>query len=381
MKLNYDGNVRRILVGNDYFLEKRNFEDTDTVVLLFECDADVVTHLDNLLYKAYSKLSVDRSAIVHCAYFEPLVFNLGLLGDYPCVMVMTGETYNNTVKDIDSVHDMRRILVTYEKISYIHEEVFKPNEVRYRDTVLMSYGPDEVAYVVPTTDIDRCADINMPKNVLKVMAVHRHGIGSKDSSFCHNISLKTVRMEYSYDFNFSRINNEAVAYLREFKPSVRYVILCNDDVKLFQDTTANLLNPLFKDQKVGIVGAKLLFNDDTIQHFGVGYNRNRMPYHVSRHAPANDVTVSAYQSTYDVTFALVALRVSVFKTVKFDERFVYDFNDIDFCLKARSNGWKIICNPRAVAYHLESFTRKDDKRQDSKAEIKLFLEKHGRNIR
>ena len=138
-------------------------------------------------------------------------------------------------------------------------------------------------------------------------------------------------------------------------------------------------------EDVAIVGAKLLYPDNTVQHAGVvvgiagfaghiltGYDRNAMGY-LWRLGVAQDESA--------VTGACLMVKRSVFDQLHgLDESFTVALNDIDFCLRARALGKLVVFTPEACLYHYESKSRgmenTEEKQQRFKKEISHFRERH-----
>lgn len=159
------------------------------------------------------------------------------------------------------------------------------------------------------------------------------------------------------DFNFSRLNNNAAQ-------AARGGILCflNNDVEpLSPDWLDEMVGHALRPG-VGIVGAKLLYPDRSIQHGGIILCGE----HVARHlhvgleedAHGYWGRAAAVQSLAAVTGACMVVRREVFEAVDgFDEGFPVDFNDIDLCLRLGDMGHRTLWTPHAVLVHHESASR------------------------
>lgn len=185
-----------------------------------------------------------------------------------------------------------------------------------------------------------------------------------------NVSVITVEEP----FNFSRLNNIAVAQTRS-----DYVVFMNNDVfvedpKWLQRMVGEA--QAFKD--VGAVGAKLLYPNDTIQHAGVVVGPAGVAAHVHRGDPLSEYgyigrTMLSHEVTA-VTAALMLVRRTIFDEVGgFDEEALkVAFNDVDLCLKIRRAGYRIIFSAETIAYHHESLSRGTDDKPEH--ETRFFLE-------
>jgi GT2 family glycosyltransferase len=122
--------------------------------------------------------------------------------------------------------------------------------------------------------------------------------------------------------------------------------------------TANALR-----EDVGAVGARLLYADGTLQHAGVVLGVEGVAGHdCVGEAPERGGyfgRTHLQRSTLAVTGACLATRRRLFEQVGgFDEvNLKVAFNDIDYCLRLRSAGYRIVYNPFAVLYHFESKSR------------------------
>lgn len=177
--------------------------------------------------------------------------------------------------------------------------------------------------------------------------------------FAHLAETPRVRVtRFRGAFNWSAINNSAA---REAHGEV-LIFLNNDTVVLTPDWCTELTaNALRED--VGAVGARLLYADGTLQHAGVVLGVEGVAGHdCVGEAPERGGyfgRTHLQRSTLAVTGACLATRRRLFEQVGgFDEvNLKVAFNDIDYCLRLRSAGYRIVYNPFAVLYHFESKSR------------------------
>ena len=138
----------------------------------------------------------------------------------------------------------------------------------------------------------------------------------------------------------------------------RFLVFLNNDTIPKAGWLSALLNEVEDHQDVAIVGSKLLYPDDTIQHAGVVISRLfRTPYHLFVGVPGNFLAVNTRKEFQAVTAACMLVRKETFAEVAgFDEGFVNGYEDIDLCLKVRQMEKKIVYQPKSCLYHLESQT-------------------------
>jgi GT2 family glycosyltransferase len=165
-------------------------------------------------------------------------------------------------------------------------------------------------------------------------------------------------ISYEGEFNFAKIHNETVGSARG-----EFVVLLNNDVDVITGDWLEVMVGHALDPGVGIVGAKLYFADGKIQHAGVvlglgGGVAGHVFHRADRVKIGPAAMLAASQDMSAVTGACMLFRRSVFAELNgFDEAFAVDYNDIDFCLRAREHGYRVLWAAEAELYHLESATR------------------------
>lgn len=181
---------------------------------------------------------------------------------------------------------------------------------------------------------------------------------------------KIQQLKYDVPFNYSKINNWAVRQC-----TGEYILLLNNDIEVITEGWITAMLELCQRKDVGAVGAKLLYEDNTIQHAGVfigiggiaghsqKYLHNAMSGYFSRH--------QTIQNMCAVTAAcLLATRVVYDEVNGLEEdNLQIAFNDIDLCLKIREAGYLIAYTPYAELYHYESKSRG---KEDTPEKLKRF---------
>lgn len=169
--------------------------------------------------------------------------------------------------------------------------------------------------------------------------------------------IRVARATDVHGFNFSKIVNFGVAYARG-----DYLLLLNNDTQpITRDWIEEMLGPCMQRPDVGVVGARLLYPDETIQHVGVTFGIDG-PMHVFQHMPrtynGNLQSAVLDRDMAAVTGACLMTRRDVFEAVGgFDEQLPDNYNDVDFCLKVGKRGQYVLFNPEAALYHYESVSR------------------------
>lgn len=172
-------------------------------------------------------------------------------------------------------------------------------------------------------------------------------------------------------FNYSAINNFGSSFAKG-----SYFILLNNDIEMItKDWMEEMLGNCQRPE-VGIVGARLYYPDNTIQHAGIvvgidGIAANMFPG--LRRGQEGYYHKAAIQLNYSaVTAACMMVSREVFEKLHgLEEKLTVAFNDLDFCLRAVEAGYLVVYNPFVEAYHYESKTRGAE---DTEEKMKRFWE-------
>lgn len=162
---------------------------------------------------------------------------------------------------------------------------------------------------------------------------------------------------YDGEFNYSKINNFGVQFA-----TGDYYLLMNNDIELIEPDSIKEMMGYCQRDDVGIVGARLLYSDNTIQHAGVVVGIGGIAGHAFKYKRSeNDTYFNRAMIAQDysaVTAAVLLVKKSVFDSVNgLDESFGVAFNDVDFCLRVRNIGKLIAYTPYACFHHYESKSR------------------------
>lgn len=170
----------------------------------------------------------------------------------------------------------------------------------------------------------------------------------------NNIDL----IEYDY-YNFAKINNDVV---RNFvSDKFEYLLFSNNDIEIKNDIISGFLS-VFKDNPTsGIVGARLHYPDNTIQHNGLFIYLNNIKKTVttinknSNHYYNFDTNVN---ESLGSTGALFMIRKNVFtKHGMFNENYRHCWEDVELNCNLICKGYKNFINSNCVAIHHESKSR------------------------
>ena len=186
--------------------------------------------------------------------------------------------------------------------------------------------------------------------------------------------IKVVSWASNGLFNYSAINNYGRANAKG-----EYLVLLNNDIEMISRDWIEEMLSVCTRKDAGIVGAKLYYPDDTIQHAGIvaaigGHARgvaSNMLVGLDRYGDGGYMHKASVMQDYSaVTAACLMIKASVYDRIGgFEERLTVAFNDVDLCLKARKAGYLVVYDPYVEAYHYESKSRGQE---DTEEKVRRF---------
>lgn len=256
-------------------------------------------------------------------------------------------------------------------------------------------GNPLVSIIIPNKDhiddLDKCIQSLMKVNTYKnieVIVVENNSTEHETFDYYEKIqkdysNVSVIRWEK--EFNYSAINNYGVKQAKG-----DYIMLLNNDTEMIApDSIKDMLGYCMR-RDVGIVGAKLLYPDDTIQHAGVIVGLGGIAGHafVGLDAEQYGYMSRAYlTSDYSaVTAACLMVSSKIYAEVGgLSEEYAVAFNDVDFCMKVRSKGYLVVYDAFSQWYHYESKSRgyedTDEKQKRFKSEIDTFERKWHKELK
>ena len=229
-------------------------------------------------------------------------------------------------------------------------------------------GNPLVSIVIPNKDhvedLKRCITSILEKSSYEryeIIVVENNSTTSGIFDFYKKIQENpNVRViTYKGDFNYSKINNLGVSKARG-----EYIILLNNDTSVISLDWIEEMLMYAQRSDVGAVGAKLYYEDRTIQHAGVvlGLGQHRTAGHSHYRVSANNLgymgRLCYAQNVMAVTGACLMMRKTLFTELGgLDENFAVSLNDVDLCIRAWKAGYINVFTPFAELYHYESVSR------------------------
>lgn len=182
-----------------------------------------------------------------------------------------------------------------------------------------------------------------------------------------NSRIRVIKWEKG--FNFSAINNYAAK-----SANGEYLLFLNNDIEVRSADWIDGMLGNAQRKDVGIVGCRLLYPDNTIQHAGVIIGIGGIAGHAFTNLPAarsGYMHRASTQVDYSaVTAACMMISKKLFEEVGgFEEKLTVAFNDIDLCLRVREKGYLVVYDAYVEMIHYESKTRGSE---DSKEKVRRF---------
>lgn len=178
------------------------------------------------------------------------------------------------------------------------------------------------------------------------------------------------------NFGFAKGNNVGVKYA--LKEGATHILIINPDVVVDRTFFNPLLKDLESDKKIMLAAPAIRHEQNGIQFYGldgkVDWKTAKATHTNLRWQPKDGQLIEAQF----VTFACVLMKKEVFDKVGLlDDSFFMYLEDVDYCLKVKKAGFRIVLDPAVVVDHetSSSFARPTDKLLISFRSQLLFINK------
>lgn len=328
---------RHLLEGTELFRSQYDGSQDHDMILRLTTRAKHVVHVPKLLYYWRShKASVasDISAKLYC-----IESARGAVADHLRTCGMDHFEITST-RAFETIFRIRYQLTAYPKIS-----ILIANKDHYED-------------------LSRCVSSILEKSSYEnyeIIIVENNSNTREIRAYYEEIGQhpRVKIVTYEGVFNYSRINNYGASFAEG-----EFLLLLNNDTQVI---TVNWMEEMLmygQRSDVGAVGAKLYYEDKTIQHAGIvlGLGAHRTAGHTHYKVNIENVgymgRLCYAQDVSAVTGACLLVRREWFEELGgLDESFAVALNDVDFCLRLRELGLLNVFTPFAELYHFESKSR------------------------
>jgi glycosyltransferase involved in cell wall biosynthesis/GT2 family glycosyltransferase len=255
-------------------------------------------------------------------------------------------------------------------------------------------GGDLVSIIIPFKDkigyLKKCLDSIINKTTysnFEILCINNDSQEQSTISAIKEYSKHEKIKFYNYDkpFNYSAINNYAAALAKG-----KHLLLLNNDIEIINNDWIESLLEHSQRENVGVVGGKLYYPNNTIQHAGVVIGISSAAGHIFRNMNKDKDSymhkADTIQNVSAVTGACLMVKKTLYEKVRGldQENLPVAFNDIDFCMRIQKIGYRNIFTPYCEAYHHECISRGSDRELKNierfKKEIQYFKNKHKNEI-
>ena len=226
----------------------------------------------------------------------------------------------------------------------------------------------KVSIIIPTKDkidlVEVCVSSILAKTTYsnyEIIVINNQSEEKATYDYFEKMKDKLNVLNFDKAFNYSEMNNFAVEHT-----TGEFLMFLNNDTEVIEPDWLTRMVEHGVRSEVGVVGAKLLYTNNKIQHAGVILGVGGVANHAFLNLPKESHgyfgMLRDIRNCSAVTAACLLMRRDVFNEVNgFNERDLkVAFNDVDLCLKVRAKGYLCVWTPLALLYHHESATRTRD---------------------
>lgn len=227
--------------------------------------------------------------------------------------------------------------------------------------------------LIPTRDrlslLKTCLDSIAPAVArigAEILVIDNDSVEPETLAFLNDLprqGIRTIRVEGP--FNFARLNNKAAAAVDS-----EALCLLNNDIEAIDDVWLEEMLSRLAEPDVGAVGALLTWPGGVVQHAGVVLGSNFAATHAFTDRMADDpgytdLLRAAHECSVVTAACLLTRREDYLAVGGMDDiHFAVAFNDVDYCLRLREAGKRVVFTPYARLIHAESASRGSDDRAD-----------------
>jgi O-antigen biosynthesis protein len=250
-----------------------------------------------------------------------------------------------------------------------HVRRLRFHQLRWAPSILAQLP---VTIVIPTRDklhlLQECVELleeTVDWRHAKLIIVDDHSRDADAVRYLERIQQRTDMsctvlrpMDRSAPFNYSHLVNLALPHL-----TTPLVLHLNNDVNALERGWLEEMCGWFSLPDVGVVGAKLVCPDKTLNHTGIIIGPHGgladTPYARIEETSIPIMEQAAAREVSAVTGACLMTRTDLYRQLGgFDEKdFGVAYNDVDYCLRVRESGQRVIYTPQAKLMHWGSATR------------------------
>ncbi len=264
------------------------------------------------------------------------------------------EWENNRIKFAEKWKD--RLPLTHDETKILYKQ----------DTVKLKKEP-KISIIILSKSANKLL-FNCIDSILKKTKYSNYEIivgdtgSSKDEidEFNERYSQENIHIIDIGDYHFATNNNEIVE--NHVSKDSELVLFCNNDIKLINDSISHMINVYNQNKhSIGTIGARLHYEDNTIQHSGICVYRDITSKNLYLSHIGIREKYQYHENNTEVignTGAFLMINKNLFKTIgMFPTEYEECFEDVHLNIKSLNINKKNILVGDAVLYHYESKTR------------------------
>jgi GT2 family glycosyltransferase len=337
LSYNYFGNLLCIKTDLLRQIVKINSENYSNflyeIVLKALPKAKVVAHVDEVLYTSYTTVS----SVGYHSYFVDFDQKAG-----------------------------QKLLEEYCSDNQIDATI---HNARYHGTYRFQYECKKqplVSIIIPFRDkpelLNVCVNSILEKTIyqnFEIIGVDNGSVEKSTLDLMESLEKKDDRIHFhtlNVPYNYAAINNTAA---NDFAKGEQLLFL-NNDTEVIEPTWVEAMLEHSQRPEVGVVGAKLLFSNNTLQHAGILLGHLVSHSHLHMHDSLSGYFYFPHvtRNYHGMTFACVMLKADLFQKMGgLYEVLAIAYNDVDICARLSAEGYYNVYTPYAVLYHHESKSR------------------------
>jgi GT2 family glycosyltransferase len=240
-----------------------------------------------------------------------------------------------------------------------------PNTFRVKYKIV---GKPLISIIIPTFNqhdlLKKCINSIEKKSQYKhyeIIVVDNNSNDPESLTYLERLAEKHKVIKFPYPFNYSKVINFGV---KEAKGD--YLLFLNNDIEVISPDWISAMLEYAQLEDIALVGAKLLYPNEKIQHSGVVMGMTGVADHLHKSLSKDDSgymnRLQIIQNFAAVTGACTMIKKSLFEELGgYNEKLPVNFNDVELCLEALEKGYRNVYTPYATLYHHESISRGMDK--------------------
>lgn len=210
----------------------------------------------------------------------------------------------------------------------------------------------------PIECISSIIKLNYPKDKIEIIVIDNNSMDgslqkvkrqkAKGKSTGQNLKV----IENKENVGFAKAINQGIK-----QSNGKYIFITNDDIIFDKNSLKNLVEYTNEHSNVGIIGGKIFSKNKPTQVISCGYMMNKWTGNVYPSPHSN----KTHEPDWVQGCAMLIPKNILSQVGLLDEGFTHFFEDIDFALRVKYAGYKVVYYPRAVFLHGESKTANKNK--------------------